>query len=97
MARPRPSRLGVDVTEPSDDHAVRLTVPRAMQAALPCDPVILLNSDHSPFFSSASEAPNNALVGIAEIWDRCSVTETSLQDSNLGAAGLVFNLPPPAD
>jgi hypothetical protein len=28
---------------------------REMQAALPCEPVITLDSDHSPFYSAVSE------------------------------------------
>jgi pimeloyl-ACP methyl ester carboxylesterase len=35
--------------ECSDDRALRLPTQRQMQAALPCDPVITLDSDHSPF------------------------------------------------
>ena len=55
--------------ECSEDNAIPLTVQRAMQAALLCNPVMLLESDHSPFFS-APEALTEALVRIANIWGR---------------------------
>ena len=34
------------------DRAVPIALQRAMQADLPCDPVIALDTDHSPFFSA---------------------------------------------
>jgi pimeloyl-ACP methyl ester carboxylesterase len=34
------------------DNALPLELQRAMQADLPCDPVIALDTDHSPFFSA---------------------------------------------
>ena len=37
--------------ECSQDRCNTLTAQRRMQAALPCDPVLTLDSDHSPFFS----------------------------------------------
>ena len=37
--------------ECSRDRTVTLAAQRAMQAALPCDPVFTLDSDHSPFLS----------------------------------------------
>ncbi len=39
----------------SDDHLVSLNMQRKMQAALPCDPVITLDADHSPFLSKPTE------------------------------------------
>jgi pimeloyl-ACP methyl ester carboxylesterase len=42
-------RLPRAFIECSDDQALRLPTQRQMQAALPCDPVITLDSDHSPF------------------------------------------------
>jgi pimeloyl-ACP methyl ester carboxylesterase len=38
--------------ECSEDRVLTLAVQRAMRAALPCDPVFTLNSDHSPFYSA---------------------------------------------
>lgn len=38
--------------ECSDDRAVPIDLQRAMQKALPCDPVLTLESDHSPFYSA---------------------------------------------
>jgi pimeloyl-ACP methyl ester carboxylesterase len=37
--------------ECSQDRTITLAAQRRMQAALPCDPVLTLASDHSPFFS----------------------------------------------
>ncbi|HEX4737086.1 MAG TPA: alpha/beta fold hydrolase [Allosphingosinicella sp.] len=37
------------------DRAVSLTMQREMQAALPCEAVITLESDHSPFYSAVPE------------------------------------------
>ena len=37
---------------------------REMQAALPCDPVIALDSDHSPFYSATRELAE-ALLALA--------------------------------
>jgi len=50
--------------ECSDDRALRLPTQRQMQAALPCDPVITLDSDHSPFLHMP-EAVADALETIA--------------------------------
>jgi pimeloyl-ACP methyl ester carboxylesterase len=41
--------------EAAEDRAISLEMQRGMQAALPCDPVITLESDHSPFYSAAPE------------------------------------------
>ncbi len=45
------------------DQAIPLALQRTMQAALPCDPVITLDSDHSPFYS-APEALAACLLGL---------------------------------
>ena len=37
------------------DRTITLGAQRRMQAALPCDPVFTLDSDHSPFFSQPEE------------------------------------------
>ena len=37
------------------DRAISLEMQREMQADLPCDPVIALQSDHSPFYSAVPE------------------------------------------
>ena len=41
--------------ECTDDRAISLAMQREMQAALPCDPVFTLDSDHSPFYSAVPE------------------------------------------
>jgi pimeloyl-ACP methyl ester carboxylesterase len=41
--------------EAVEDHAVPIDLQRAMHSALPCDPVITLPSDHSPFLSMPTE------------------------------------------
>ncbi len=41
--------------EASQDQAISLEMQREMQAAWPCEPVIALESDHSPFYSAAPE------------------------------------------
>jgi hypothetical protein len=45
------------------DRAVTLQAQRRMQAALPCDPVFTLDSDHSPFLSHP-EALARILISI---------------------------------
>lgn len=44
-------RLPRAFIECTEDRALPLALQREMQAALPCDPVITLESDHSPFLS----------------------------------------------
>jgi pimeloyl-ACP methyl ester carboxylesterase len=51
--------------ECSDDNALTLAYQRSMQAAAPCDPVITLDADHSPFLC-APEALADAMLRIAE-------------------------------
>jgi pimeloyl-ACP methyl ester carboxylesterase len=41
--------------EATDDRAISLEMQRDMQAAMPCDPVITLQCDHSPFYSAVPE------------------------------------------
>lgn len=41
--------------EATDDRAISLEMQRDMQADLPCEPVITLQSDHSPFYSAVPE------------------------------------------
>jgi pimeloyl-ACP methyl ester carboxylesterase len=41
--------------EATQDRAISLETQREMQAALPCETVITLESDHSPFYSAAPE------------------------------------------
>ncbi len=47
--------------EATDDRALSLEMQREMQAALPCEPVITLNSDHSPFYSAVAELADELL------------------------------------
>lgn len=47
------------------DHAMPLSLQRAMQAVLPCDPVITLPTDHSPFYS-APRACADALLALVK-------------------------------
>jgi pimeloyl-ACP methyl ester carboxylesterase len=51
--------------ECTDDRQISLAQQRLMQAAAPCDPVIQIDSDHSPFLS-APEALAAALCQAAE-------------------------------
>jgi pimeloyl-ACP methyl ester carboxylesterase len=41
--------------ECADDHTVSLAAQRRMHATLPCDPVVTLDGDHSPFLSAPQE------------------------------------------
>ena len=50
--------------ECSEDRAVPIELQRAMQARLPCDPVVTLKTDHSPFFSAPEELAD-ALEAVA--------------------------------
>jgi len=51
-----------------DDQAVPIGLQRSMQAALPCDPVVTMDSDHSPFLS----APRALAAHLADIASRFS-------------------------
>lgn len=55
--------------ECTEDRALPLASQRAMQAELPCDPVITLFSDHSPFLSIPGKTAD-ALEEIAEAFAR---------------------------
>lgn len=50
-----------------DDGIVPIAVQRRMQARLPCDPVIAMAGDHSPFLSAPSALAAN-LDSIAQAW-----------------------------
>lgn len=50
--------------ECGDDRALTLETQRRMQAAAPCDPVLTLDADHSPFFC-APELLARAMLDIA--------------------------------
>lgn len=56
----RVKRAYIECTE---DNAIPIELQRSMQKALPCDPVVTLATDHSPFFS-APEALAKALLDI---------------------------------
>jgi hypothetical protein len=49
VTRERWGRLPRAYIECLDDRALPIELQRAMQAALPCDPVVTMDSDHSPF------------------------------------------------
>ena len=51
--------------EAADDQAISLEMQRDMQAVLPCDPVITLQCDHSPFYSTVPELAE-ALLSLAD-------------------------------
>jgi pimeloyl-ACP methyl ester carboxylesterase len=51
--------------ECTDDHALTLALQRKMQAVLPCDPVVTMESDHSPFLCAPEELAAH-LVAIGE-------------------------------
>lgn len=50
--------------ETSDDRTLDMARQRAMQAIAPCDPVVTLDADHSPFLSAAPQLAD-ALLHIA--------------------------------
>jgi pimeloyl-ACP methyl ester carboxylesterase len=49
VTRERWGRLPRAYIECLDDRALPIGLQRSMQAALPCDPVVTMDSDHSPF------------------------------------------------
>jgi hypothetical protein len=51
--------------ECSEDRTLPLAKQRAMQAPAPCDPVLMLEADHSPFLC-APDALAEAMLTIAE-------------------------------
>ncbi|HLY55217.1 MAG TPA: alpha/beta fold hydrolase [Stellaceae bacterium] len=50
-----------------DDRALTIETQRRMQAALPCDPVVSIDTDHSPFLSTPRQLAEH-LVAIAAGW-----------------------------
>jgi pimeloyl-ACP methyl ester carboxylesterase len=50
--------------ECTQDNAIPIELQRRMQQALPCKPVVTLDTDHSPFFSAPDEL-SRALIEIA--------------------------------
>lgn len=50
--------------ECTDDRAISLEMQREMQGVLPCDPVITLDCDHSPFYSAVPQLAE-ALLSLA--------------------------------
>jgi pimeloyl-ACP methyl ester carboxylesterase len=50
--------------ECTQDNAIPIELQREMQKALPCKPVVTLDTDHSPFFSAPDDL-SRALIGIA--------------------------------
>lgn len=51
VSKQRFGRVPRTYIECSQDRTITLAAQRRMQAALPCEPVLALASDHSPFFS----------------------------------------------
>ena len=49
------------------DRALSMARQQAMQAVAPCDPVVRIDTDHSPFFSTP-DGLGEALLGIARGW-----------------------------
>ena len=47
--------------EATHDRAISLAMQREMQAALPCEPVITLETDHSPFYSAVPKLAQELL------------------------------------
>jgi pimeloyl-ACP methyl ester carboxylesterase len=50
-----------------DDQAIPIDSQRRMQAALPCDPVVTLDTDHSPFLNMP-QALARSFIEVAEIF-----------------------------
>jgi pimeloyl-ACP methyl ester carboxylesterase len=50
-----------------DDVIIPIEAQRAAQAALPCDPVVSIDCDHSPFFSATLELAD-ALEEVTRAW-----------------------------
>ena len=61
---PRYGRVRRAYIECLQDNAIPIELQRLMQKALPCDPVVTLDTDHSPFYSAPSQL-SDALDGIA--------------------------------
>ena len=52
--------------ECTDDRALPLAFQRRLQQALPCDPVVTLDSDHSPFLCMPRELADHLAAIAAE-------------------------------
>lgn len=52
--------------ECTQDNAIPIALQRKMQQALPCEPVVTLDTDHSPFFS-APDALCQALIALSDV------------------------------
>ena len=63
VTRERWGRLPRAYIECLDDRALPIELQRSMQAALPCDPVVTMDSDHSPFLC----APRALAAHLADI------------------------------
>lgn len=63
VSRERWGRLPRAYIECLDDRALPISLQRAMHAALPCDPVVTMDSDHSPFLC----APRALAAHLADI------------------------------
>jgi pimeloyl-ACP methyl ester carboxylesterase len=66
VTRERWGRLPRAYIECLDDRALPIGLQRAMQAELPCDPVVTMDSDHSPFLY----APEALAAHLADIASR---------------------------
>jgi hypothetical protein len=66
VTRERWGRLPRAYIECLDDRALPIELQRSMQAALPCDPVVTMASDHSPFLSE----PRALAAHLADIASR---------------------------
>jgi pimeloyl-ACP methyl ester carboxylesterase len=66
VTRERWGKLPRAYIECLDDRAVPIELQRAMHAALPCDPVVTMDSDHSPFLCE----PRALAAHLADIGSR---------------------------
>jgi pimeloyl-ACP methyl ester carboxylesterase len=65
VTRERWGRVPRAFIECTDDNALPLAFQRRLHEALPCDPVVTLDSDHSPFLCMPGELADH-LIAIAE-------------------------------
>jgi pimeloyl-ACP methyl ester carboxylesterase len=63
-------RLPRAYVECARDRTMTLDRQRLMQAAAPCDPVVQLDTDHSPFLSAPAELAETMLA-VARTWGAC--------------------------
>jgi pimeloyl-ACP methyl ester carboxylesterase len=61
-------RLPRAFIECTRDQTVNMERQKLLQAAAPCDPVVRLDTDHSPFLSAPAELAE-AMLGITRIWN----------------------------